>query len=1054
MWHIRPLHYFQNVSISTLLKAGPARACLSLIHSLKSRRFIIFSLLIAFIISAVVATPTQNVLAATKTSDLSTTDMAKSFAAYRWLRSCMERGNFTGENAPGAINQPNVNSFKWFTAPIWGFPDVNVSTGGVINDTGGRDNNQGDVSCGDDEGVTLLKTATSIWGYSSGADLLCDIGFTRDVGSACNNIAASGVNNFNKPSDAPAALDTWWKNKLGNSSTDISSIANGGEYALYLQSFLVKCGIASTNGEYTIQTFAANSKTPTATKYTAVNTQYKQDSSVKIYQDNSLTCSQLADKINDPTDQAVLGYIKYLTAHDGVDSAPPNTCPPESTDASCAGTKATTTCSIEGLGWIICPATTLIASITDALYGWVQNFLFVQPLNVDTGNANNTTYQAWSAMRNLANVAFVIAFLIIIFSQLTNMGVSNYGVKKMLPRLVVAAILVNLSYWITALAIDISNIVGSNIYSILRSPAGIPIGNITAVGNLWENVLGGLLAGGTILGVTAGGVALAAAGTAAVAAAGTVVMWAAITFVLAALLAIIVAFIILAARQALIIILVVLSPLAFVAFLLPNTEKLFTSWRKALLTLLVFYPLFSVLFGGSYLAGMIIIGSAGQGNQDAGVGGPAVGMTILLGMAIMIVPLALTPLLIKFSTGIMGTVAGMANNKSKGLIDRARNVRNRKASLAMNETLGHPNNQRNPFGRLYRRINNSAAGDAQRKKTIEANKQSAYLGTRRAEELSIAGGNAEQVAHTLEAEHKAEFEQQKSGELALRENIASVKVKARGANDQANFEELKSTSQAIPAGHPVAAGIQEARDAQRTLDIDNSRARFAGNVDQQELARALQSDPGLAAQMGGIAGARGAESVRSSAQYTLQQAVIEEIKAERSQIASVADMTDLKTRYASATTAARRAAIAERMITIGKPDDYMSIVDAAGSNTSTDADDVVFRQTVSQALSQNGPQSLKASDIDAISSGTLATRSGPNTLIDTVRANVEAGVYSQEKLAAETADNLRFAWDNASLAGRTELTSTAVELIANDNLNGKIKHNKKAITDISTNTAP
>ncbi len=827
----QPPHHLRNSSVITSLKASPLRACLSLFSKITSKRSAFLGMLIVFIISAVLISPVQQVNALTATSSLPTTDMAKSFAGYKWLRSCLERGNYQAELFTfNYITQNDANSYNWFFGKTLIGQDNNVSTAGVINDGGDKD---GDISCGEAEGDSLIRKLAGLWGYSSGAALLCDLKFTRDVGSDCTSVSSSGTNNFTPPSNPAANLDAIWTSKLGNSSTGVGSIANGGEYSLYLQSFLAKCGTPSTSGEYSIQTFSAGNPAPQVTKYTAKDRDFtKTSGNVRIYQDVGMTCGELENKLNDETDPAVLGYKKYLAANDNTDTGmPAEGCAPGSTDPACAGaTTNPTSCAIQqGLGWIICPLTNTIATATDALYGWVQNFLVVQPLNINTGDASNTTYQAWSAMRTVANVAFVIAFLFIIFSQLTSMGVSNYGVKKMLPRLVIAAILVNLSYWICAIAVDISNVLGSNIYSVLRDPAGIKIGDVTYFGNMWENVLGILLAGGAITGVVAGVFAVSAvAGPALI-----VIMWAAIVFVLVALLAILVAFCILAARQALIIMFIVLSPLAFVAYLLPNTEKFFTTWRKALTTLLLFYPLFSILFGGSYLAGMIIIGSAGQDDQNA-----AAGMTVLLGMAVMVVPLVLTPLLIKFSTGIMGTVAGMVNNKSRGLVDRAKKVRNRKAGLAMNEAMQHPNNQRNPFSRLYRRVNDSAAGDADRKKAVDSNNQATYMESARGQNLSTIAETAGQRSKAAQDEQKARIDTLKNT-AGTANQAYNVRSENAGIDSNASEEEIKQAkAQRILTDPTLATRDNAAREAQiRTgqSEAENQR-RFDDHV---------QNDAGL-----------------------------------------------------------------------------------------------------------------------------------------------------------------------------------------------------------------
>ena len=68
------------------------------------------------------------------------------------------------------------------------------------------------------------------------------------------------------------------------------------------------------------------------------------------------------------------------------------------------------------------------------------------------------------------------------------------------------------------------------------------------------------------------------------------------------------------ARKALIVILIVISPLAFVAFLLPNTEKFFSKWRSTFVGLLMVFPIVGLLFGGGILAGSIV--KAGATDAD------------------------------------------------------------------------------------------------------------------------------------------------------------------------------------------------------------------------------------------------------------------------------------------------------------------------------------------------------------------------------------------------------------------------------------------------------
>lgn len=73
-------------------------------------------------------------------------------------------------------------------------------------------------------------------------------------------------------------------------------------------------------------------------------------------------------------------------------------------------------------------------------------------------------------VRNYANVAFIVVFLIIIFSQVSNVGINNYGIKRMLPKLLIAAILVNISFYVCAIMVDLSNLLGAGLVELIQRP--------------------------------------------------------------------------------------------------------------------------------------------------------------------------------------------------------------------------------------------------------------------------------------------------------------------------------------------------------------------------------------------------------------------------------------------------------------------------------------------------------------------------------------------------------------------------------------------------------
>ena len=362
-----------------------------------------------------------------------------------------------------------------------------------------------------------------------------------------------------------------------------------------------------------------------------------------------------------------------------------------------------TSCDVQGIGWIICPLSNWLADGIDYMYSALQEFLKTKPL--ETTNQNSGIYLAWVIMRNISNVAFIVAFLVIIYSQLTSVGISNYGVKKMLPRLVIAAVLVNLSFTICAILLDLSNIAG---YAFQDAFMGIK-NTISTVGEntstwTWSEVISTALSNGAL--AVGAGYAVSLALT-------TELLPMLVPAATLAGLTLLFILLIMAARQALIIILIIISPLAFVCYLLPGTEKWFKKWRDSFLTMLVFFPAFAVVFGGAQLAGIIIIQNA-SGSNGA--------IMHILGMLVQIIPLAITPLIMKFSGGVLGKFAGFVNDKNKGLYDRSKNWSKDRRETIKNKKLANPNMARFNPNRLRRWADHNSR---LRKKDLETSQKDA-----------------------------------------------------------------------------------------------------------------------------------------------------------------------------------------------------------------------------------------------------------------------------------------------------------------------------------------
>ena len=401
-----------------------------------------------------------------------------------------------------------------------------------------------------------------------------------------------------------------------------------------------------------------------------------------------------------------------------------------------------TSCDVQGIGWFICPVSNWLADGIDYMYSALQQFLKTKPL--ETTNQNSGIYLAWVIMRNISNVAFIVAFLVIIYSQLTSVGISNYGVKKMIPRLVIAAMLVNLSFTICAILLDLSNIAG---YAFQDAFMGIK-NTISTVGEntstwTWSEVISTALSNGAL---AVGAITFT-----------TELLPMLVPAATLAGLTLLLILLIMAARQALIIILIIISPLAFVCYLLPGTEKWFKKWRDSFLTMLVFFPAFSVVFGGAQLAGILIIQNAS---------GPNGAIMHVLGMLVQIIPLAITPLIMKFSGGVLGKFAGFVNDKNKGWYDRTKNWSKGRREIIRNKKLANPNMARFNPNRLRRWTDHNGRALKKDLETSQKNAENSFRDTARYKRLDLEARRANKRSELLSAQDDNRYLEATQGYMA------------------------------------------------------------------------------------------------------------------------------------------------------------------------------------------------------------------------------------------------------------------------------------------------
>ena len=310
--------------------------------------------------------------------------------------------------------------------------------------------------------------------------------------------------------------------------------------------------------------------------------------------------------------------------------------------------EAKNSCGVDGVGWLICPLMNFAGNISDSAYSAISQFLSIDPKIFKNDSTSGGLKQAWNFFRDIANAVFAVIFLWVIFSQISNVGVSNYGIKKILPRLIIGALLVNLSFYLCQLAVDLSNILGFSLKGVLEGAASGIDTQSAAAGSFSTFVVGGLALAGAAL---------------------FLFLAVSMPTIMALLLALLVVLVILIVRQAAIILLIAVSPLAFAAWLLPNTENLFKKWISMFKGLLVVFPVVSLLYGAGKLAGAVLAASATDDPNN-----PKETMQFAA-LAVSILPLGATPFVLKSSLNSLGSFAGklgglsnMANKRLGGAV--------------------------------------------------------------------------------------------------------------------------------------------------------------------------------------------------------------------------------------------------------------------------------------------------------------------------------------------------------------------------------------------------
>lgn len=304
--------------------------------------------------------------------------------------------------------------------------------------------------------------------------------------------------------------------------------------------------------------------------------------------------------------------------------------------------------------------TFLVCSVIDtgtAVVGGLDD-LIAQLLTIDTNDIfkdgdTNAYHIAWNSFRAFALGLIVIIALIMVVSQAFDLSIFDaYTIRKVLPRLLIGAVLISLSWDLMEFLVGLSNDAGNGIRGIIYAPFK----------DMAE--LGGSIGGGSLF-------ALTLIGTGAALAFGWVGL---LSFVVTGLLASLVAVAVLIVRKILIILIVMLAPFAIAGSILPNTRKMYDIWKNSLVALLVVFPIIMSFIAIGRVFSVVAFHAPGSQTVNQ-----------LIAIVAYFAPYFLITTAFKMAGGVISTLGGIVNDRSKGAFDRLSNFRANKVSSNMSK---------------------------------------------------------------------------------------------------------------------------------------------------------------------------------------------------------------------------------------------------------------------------------------------------------------------------------------------------------------------------------
>lgn len=382
------------------------------------------------------------------------------------------------------------------------------------------------------------------------------------------------------------------------------------------------------------------------------------------------TSQSMPNLLASSTPQSVKNdWAATLTAAGGSNDTPGA---PSTTDNSTLGGNKQLECdgSSSTLSWIICPVIDLFTNMINKLDNFITDQLTVKTDAIFCSSSDTCAayYAAWQSFRNIALGLLVIAGLIMVISQTLGMEILDaYTIRKVLPRVLIVAIGITLSWSLMQFFVNLTNDLAFGIRHLIYQP-------FSGLRNEID-----LSFGGSAAGIIGGFTALTLFS-----------MMGLLSFLVTAGLAVLIAFVVLILRQVAITLLILIAPIAIIAYVLPNTQRVYKFWWDSFSKALLMFPLIAAFIASGRVFAAIALhnssGSAGDASQ-------------IVGFAAYFAPYFLIPATFKFAGAAIGQIGGFVNDRGRGSFDRLRNFRNKRAATNWEKArAGSGNRWRDDYG--------------------------------------------------------------------------------------------------------------------------------------------------------------------------------------------------------------------------------------------------------------------------------------------------------------------------------------------------------------------